>query len=175
MLNSWKTDTGNTSPNAPKEIDPISKPSTAAARAPTSLTGATPKSQSIVDECLTMRGDLESEADMLVKGKVLGNISCNILIVDMDALVEGGIDAKEVIVRGKVTGIIKADRVRLDGTANVECDIYQKTFSAEEGARIRGALKNMDELPDDLNIKTPAVKDKPRHNGSLKNAAPENA
>lgn len=95
---------------------------------------------SIVDENLTMRGDLESDGDVLVKGKVIGNISCKLLIIDVDALVEGGVTATDVIIRGKAKGRIVADSVRLERTADVDCEICQKSFSAEEGAKIKGTL-----------------------------------
>lgn len=104
-------------------------------------------SHSIVDDRLIMRGDLESDGDILVKGKVFGNISCKVLIIDAEALVEGGINATEVIVRGRAKGEIRAERVSFERSAEVDCDIYQKTFSAEEGARIRGALKMYDDSP----------------------------
>ena len=60
----------------------------------------------MVDECLTMKGDLESDGDIHVKGRVLGNIRCKLLIIEVDALVEGGVDAEEVIVRGNTKGTI---------------------------------------------------------------------
>ncbi len=100
---------------------------------------------SIVDECLTMKGDLESEGDILVKGKVLGNIKCKMLIVDADAWVEGGVEAEEVIIRGNSKGTIRANRVRLEKTAIVDSDICHQTFAAEEGARIKGALRFKDD------------------------------
>lgn len=112
---------------------------------------------SIVDECLTMKGDLESDGDILVKGKVLGNIRCEVLIVDKDALVEGGVEAKEVIIRGKTNGTIKAARVSLEKTADVDSEICHDTFSAEEGARIKGTLRLNDESSDG---QTKAVKAK---------------
>jgi cytoskeletal protein CcmA (bactofilin family) len=88
-----------------------------------------------------MRGDLESNGDILVQGKVLGNIKCKLLIIDTDALVDGGIEAEDVVIRGKTKGTILADRVRLDRTADVDSEICQLVFSAEEGARIRGTIK----------------------------------
>ena len=100
---------------------------------------------SIINEWLTMRGDLESEGDILVKGKVQGNITCKLLIVDVDANIEGGIKADEVVVRGRTKGIIEANKVRLEKTANVDSEISHMSFSAEEGARIKGALKFRDE------------------------------
>lgn len=95
---------------------------------------------SIINEWLKMKGDLESEGDVLVKGKVLGNIKCNLLIIDVDALVEGGITAEEVVIRGKAKGVINATKVRLEKTAHVDSEICHNIFSAEEGARIKGAL-----------------------------------
>lgn len=96
---------------------------------------------SIVNKRLTMKGDLESEGDIHIKGKVIGNIKCKLLIVDADATIEGGVVAEEVIVRGSTKGTIQANRVRLEKTAVVESEIDHQVFSAEEGARIKGALR----------------------------------
>ena len=100
---------------------------------------------SIINEWLTMRGDLESEGDILVKGKIHGNIQCKLLIIDAEAIVEGAIVADEVVIRGTTRGIIKAHRVRLEKTANVDSEIYQDAFSAEEGARIKGSMRSYDD------------------------------
>jgi cytoskeletal protein CcmA (bactofilin family) len=100
---------------------------------------------SLVDKHLVMRGDLESDGDVLVRGKVIGNIKCRMLIVDSDAEVDGGVEAKEVIMRGKAKGNIKAQRVKLENTANVDCEIAHRVFSAEEGARIKGTLRILEE------------------------------
>ena len=116
-----------------------SKPAAVATPRPTSY-GAD-ANYSIINEWLTMKGDLESEQDILVKGRVHGNIQCKLLIIDTDAFVEGGIVADEVIVRGKTKGTIKAKRVKLEKTAHVDSEISHESFSAEEGARITGALK----------------------------------
>lgn len=99
---------------------------------------------SIINEWLKMKGDLESEGDILVKGKVLGNIKCNLLIIDVDAMVEGGITADEVVIRGQTKGVINATKVRLEKTASVDSEICHNVFSAEEGARIKGALHYKD-------------------------------
>ena len=103
---------------------------------------------SIINEWLTMRGDLESEGDILIKGKVHGNIRCKLLIIDVDAQIEGGITADEVVVRGRTKGTIEANKVRLEKSANVDSEISHVSFSAEEGARIKGALKFREELID---------------------------
>lgn len=114
---------------------------------------------SIINEWLKMRGDLESEGDVLVKGKVYGNIKCNLLIIDTDALVEGGISADEVVVRGKTKGVINANKVRLEKSADVDSEICHKTFSAEEGARIKGALKFQEDPLANVNFSLDMPKD----------------
>ncbi|HXF52719.1 MAG TPA: polymer-forming cytoskeletal protein [Hyphomicrobiaceae bacterium] len=123
--------------------------------APTSTFGLQEKAKaghhSIVDEHLNMKGDLESDGDILVKGKVFGNIKCKLLIIDTDASVEGGVVAEEVIIRGTTKGTINANRVKLEKTANVDSEICHQTFAAEEGARITGALRFAEEpLEQDL-------------------------
>jgi cytoskeletal protein CcmA (bactofilin family) len=100
---------------------------------------------SIINEWLVMRGDLESEADILVKGKIYGNVKCKMLIVDTGALIEGGIEADEVVVRGATKGIMLTKKIRVEKTAEVDSEIHHQTFSAEEGAKIRGALKYSDD------------------------------
>ena len=118
----------------------------AASRNFTTYANAAETNYSIINERLTMRGDLESEADILVKGNVYGNIKCKMLIVDVDALVEGGIIADEVVVRGRTKGVIRAKRIRFEKTAQVDSEIFHDSFAAEEGARIRGALRFTEDL-----------------------------
>lgn len=120
-------------------------PPTSRAVASGNYRAAGPSAHSMVDEFLTMKGDLESEGDIHVKGKVFGNIRCKLLIIEIDALVEGGVEAEEVIVRGNAKGTIEADRVRLEKTANVDSEIRHTSFSAEEGARIKGSLRSKDD------------------------------
>jgi cytoskeletal protein CcmA (bactofilin family) len=100
---------------------------------------------SVVNERLVLRGDLESDDDVLVKGKVFGNIHCKLLIIDKGARVEGNITAQDVVVRGATKGSIKATRVRLESTAVVASDIHHASFCAEEGARIHGSLSFADD------------------------------
>ncbi len=119
--------------------------SATAALAPSVYANTADANYSIINEWLVMRGDLESEADILVKGKIYGNVKCKMLIVDTGALIEGGIEADEVVVRGATKGIMLTKKVRFEKTAEVDSEIHHQTFSAEEGARIRGALKFSDD------------------------------
>src|SRR5262245_11596553 len=81
------------------------------------------RSQSYIDGSLTIMGDLLAQGDVQLDGRVCGNVSCMQLIVGRQAAVTGTIMAREVIVRGTVTGTIRAPVVILQEPARVESDI----------------------------------------------------
>jgi cytoskeletal protein CcmA (bactofilin family) len=94
--------------------------------------------QSVIDPWLTITGNLESQGDVRVEGQVAGDIRCANLVVGRDATVSGDIIAEEAIVRGRVKGTIRANRVVLQDTACVESAIYHKVLSIDEGASFDG-------------------------------------
>ncbi|MGE0053246.1 MAG: polymer-forming cytoskeletal protein [Hyphomicrobium sp.] len=147
MFTAWKNETA---------FDLAPKPAASAASAPTQVVTShkvdevgkadAPKdAYSIINEWLTMRGELESDGDILVKGRVDGNLRCRMLIIDKGASVEGTIEAQDVVVRGCVRGTIRARRIFLEKTAVVDCDIFQESFGAEEGAQVRGTLRRSED------------------------------
>jgi cytoskeletal protein CcmA (bactofilin family) len=101
--------------------------------------------RSLIDSWLTIRGDLESEGEVQIDGKVNGDIRCAHLVVGKDAIVVGNIIAEEVIVRGKVKGIIRAISVTLQDTAVVESEIFHKSIAIEQGACFDGLSRRRDE------------------------------
>ncbi|MCB1485357.1 MAG: polymer-forming cytoskeletal protein [Hyphomicrobiaceae bacterium] len=147
MFTAWKNETA---------FDLAPKPAAPAASAPTQVATShkvdeagradAPKdAYSIINEWLTMRGELESDGDILVKGRVDGNLRCRMLIIDKGASVEGTIEAQDVVVRGCVRGTIRTKRIFLEKTAVVDCEIFQESFGAEEGARVKGTLHGSDD------------------------------
>ena len=101
--------------------------------------------RSLIDSWLVITGNLQSEGEIQVEGRIEGDIRCANLIVGKDANIMGSIIAEEVIVRGKVKGSIRANRVTLQDTAIVESDIYHKSMSIEQGACFEGASKRRDQ------------------------------
>ena len=97
--------------------------------------------RSVIDAWLTMKGNLESEGDIQVDGKVQGHIRCMQLIVGKDATIDGDVVAAEVVVRGRVKGVIRANRVKLQETACVESEIFfEKSLGIEDGASFEGQI-----------------------------------
>jgi cytoskeletal protein CcmA (bactofilin family) len=98
--------------------------------------------RSVIDAWLTITGNLQSEGEVQVDGQVEGDIRCAHLVVGKDATITGNIVAEEVVVRGKVMGVI---RVILQDSARVESEIFHKKLAIEEGAVFDGQSRLREE------------------------------
>jgi cytoskeletal protein CcmA (bactofilin family) len=142
-------------------------------RAPEPTTPAVRKingvpTRSVIDAWLLITGNLQSDGEVQVDGQIHGDIRCAHLTVGKDAHVAGNITAEEVVVRGKVTGAIRANRVILQDTAQVESEIVHKKLSIEEGATFEGSSRRCE---DPLSAEIPSAK--PIRNGNGKHQATE--
>jgi cytoskeletal protein CcmA (bactofilin family) len=128
------------SPMEPPHRAPPARPSAEPAAAPQSMRAPQNSSptQSVIDAWLTITGNLESQGDIRIEGQISGNIRCANLVIGRDAMVCGDIIAEEAVVRGKIKGTIRANRVVLQETACVESSIYHKVLSVDEGASFDG-------------------------------------
>ena len=102
--------------------------------------------RAIIDAGLNIVGDLQTEGEVEVDGKIIGDIGCTHLTIGRDATITGNIKADEVLVRGKVRGTIRATRVILQDSANVEGDIYHDRIVIEDGAQFIGASNAKTEM-----------------------------
>jgi cytoskeletal protein CcmA (bactofilin family) len=125
--------------------------------APRKVNGA--PTRSVIDAWLMITGNLQSEGEVQVDGQIRGDIRCAHLTVGRDAVVNGNISAEEVVVRGKVTGVIRANRVILQDSAHVESEIFHKKLSIEEGANFEGtSCRREDPLNAELPVAKPIIK-----------------
>jgi len=100
-----------------------------------------PRPRSLLESSLTMTGDLWSEGDVEIDGHFCGNINCQQLIVGKNGAITGVIVAHEAVIRGKITGIIRAMRVLLQDSARVESEIFYQSLSVDEGASFEGVAR----------------------------------
>ena len=143
------------------------RPATAAPSAMEAATAALRKAngaptRSVIDAWLTITGNLQSEGEVQVDGQIVGDIRCAHLTVGRDAMVNGNITAEEGVVRGKVKGVIRANRVILQDSAQVDSEIFHKKLSIEEGACFEGTSRRSE---DPLNAEMPTVKPVNKGNG----------
>jgi cytoskeletal protein CcmA (bactofilin family) len=97
---------------------------------------ASPAAPSLLSADLVINGNLTSEGDMQVDGKVEGDILSKQLTISSQAVVRGSVEADTVVVAGEVTGQIKARHVTLTKTAKVIADVLQERLTIEPSAEV---------------------------------------
>ena len=97
-----------------------------------------------IGKSVVVKGELSGSEDLYVDGQVEGSIALkgNSLTVGPNGKVKASVDAKGVVVQGKLDGNIQAsDRVDLRKSAIVTGDISAQRISIEEGAYLKGKVE----------------------------------
>jgi cytoskeletal protein CcmA (bactofilin family) len=100
-------------------------------------------SPSIIGADCTITGDILSQGEVHVDGRVDGDVRCDMLVVGPTGTITGEISADLVRVLGSVTGQIKARSVELSKSAHVVGDISHDSLSIEAGAFVEGRFDRM--------------------------------
>jgi cytoskeletal protein CcmA (bactofilin family) len=96
-----------------------------------------------IGKSVLIKGELSGSEDLYLDGQVEGSIALkgNSLTVGPNGQVKGSVEAKGVVVQGKLEGNIQAtERVELRKSAIVTGDITTQRLSIEEGASLRGKV-----------------------------------
>lgn len=99
---------------------------------------------SILSPDLTVEGNLVSDGDIQLDGRVTGDVHTRRLTVGEGAVVTGAIVADSVRVAGTVDGEITAVSVELTATAKVSGDINHDSLAIQAGAFVQGLCRRMD-------------------------------
>jgi cytoskeletal protein CcmA (bactofilin family) len=76
-----------------------------------------------------------------IRCSIEGDLRGTDLTIAAGATVVGSVVARDLTVRGRVTGTIRATNVRLRGAAAVDGDIFHQTLLVEEDAAFDGASR----------------------------------
>ncbi|MDM7913971.1 MAG: polymer-forming cytoskeletal protein [Candidatus Eisenbacteria bacterium] len=101
------------------------------------------RSQSLIQEGVTIRGDIHAEGDLRLEGSLEGSLVARAkVIVGATGSVNADVDAAEVLVMGKVIGRIAGHhRIELRKGAYVEGDLITQSLVIEEGVFFQGACQ----------------------------------
>ncbi len=97
-----------------------------------------PKVASVISEDMSIQGDLLSEGEMHIDGKIIGDVKVARLTLGENGLIEGSVTAEAVEIRGKVVGPVTAKLVRLFASSHIEGDITHEQLAMETGAHFQG-------------------------------------
>jgi cytoskeletal protein CcmA (bactofilin family) len=100
------------------------------------------KAPSILSGDIVITGSIVSDGEVQMDGTVDGDIRAGSLIIGEDSSVNGEVYAETVVIRGKVSGSIRARQVQLASTARIEGDIVHAALSVESGAFFDGNCRH---------------------------------
>jgi len=111
---------------------------TAATAAKASRSGG-PRLSFIGSEVI-ISGDLSTDAQLHVDGRIDGNVRCASLFQGAEGIIAGNIVAQEARLSGTVEGTVSAGILVIEAGAQILGDVAYETISIEAGARIEGRL-----------------------------------
>ncbi len=130
-------------PVASQQVAPPAAPPAAVSISPPSSARPASAPAGHLTKGLVLKGEITGREDLLVEGEVHGQIR----IVDGRVTIgQGGrvvacVEAREIVVRGKVKGDLRAgEQVQIGATGSVIGDIVTPRIAIDEGAELRGNL-----------------------------------
>src|SRR5438552_13849630 len=148
----WKPTNQPTSPSRPGEPERPAMPASsvpsmsepAAAAAPrTAATTTTTADQATIGKSLVIKGEVTGSESLYIDGRVEGsiNLSGNRVTVGRNGVVAANINAREIVVLGKVRGNLTAsDRVDIRSDGSLTGDVVAARISIEDGAYFKGGI-----------------------------------
>jgi len=79
-----------------------------------------------------------SRGILQVDGEIEGDVQAAEVIVGEQGQVSGMVAGRQVVVRGKVSGVICAQAVALQASSQVDGDVHHMSFAIEQGAHFEG-------------------------------------
>jgi cytoskeletal protein CcmA (bactofilin family) len=127
------------------------------ARPPSAHVRSPEAGKSVISNDLRIIGQslrIISRGTLQVDGEVEGDVGGAEIIIGEEGRVTGTVAAERVIVRGRISGVIRAMTVALQPSARVEGDIHHMSLVIEQGAEFDGRCRrpaDASELQLDLN------------------------
>jgi cytoskeletal protein CcmA (bactofilin family) len=124
----------NTTPNLPSEPTPVAAPRNAVLNN---------QEQATIGKSLVIKGEVTGSESLYIDGRVEGaiNLPGNRVTVGRNGQVQANINAKEVVVLGKVKGNVTAsDRVDIRNEGSLGGDVICQRISIEDGAWFKGSI-----------------------------------
>lgn len=99
---------------------------------------------SVVGADMVVSGDVSSEEELRVDGRIEGDVRCRALDLGEGGTIEGDIAAEEARIAGTVSGKVDARMIVLEAGARVTGDVQYESLAVAAGARVDGRLGHRD-------------------------------
>ncbi len=143
----WKPTNQPQTPGRPTEPErpamPASSAPSMAAAEPARPVTTTTADQATIGKSLVIKGEVTGSESLYIDGRVEGsiNLSGNRVTVGRNGVVAANINAREIVVLGKVRGNLTAsDRVDIRSDGSLTGDVIAARISIEDGAYFKGGI-----------------------------------
>jgi len=103
-----------------------------------------PVDQATIGRTLVIKGEISGSEALYIDGRIEGKITMpeSRVTIGRNGKVDASIQAREVVIMGKVTGNIEcSDRVDIRSEGSVHGDISTSRISVEDGASLKGGIQ----------------------------------
>jgi len=146
----WKPTNQPTTPGRPGEPERPATPAPVTSSAASEPVPAAPRpvatssaDQATIGKSLVIKGEVTGSESLYIDGRVEGsiNLSGNRVTVGRNGVVSANINAREIVVLGKVRGNLTAsDRVDIRSDGSLTGDVVAARISIEDGAFFKGGI-----------------------------------
>ena len=147
----WKPTNQPATPARPAEPERPSAPTPTAVPSVSEPAGAprpvatttTTSDQATIGKSLVIKGEVSGSESLYIDGRVEGsiNLSGNRVTIGRNGVVAANINAREIVVLGKVRGNLTAsDRVDIRSDGSLTGDVVAARISIEDGAFFKGGI-----------------------------------
>ena len=133
-------------PAAAAGVTPIasSVATSKASHAPSAPSANSARTGASISQGIKIKGEVTGSEDLYVDGQVEGklNLSNGTLTIGPNGVVVADIDAREVVVSGRVEGNVTGrEKIQLWSTGQVSGEVRTERLAIEEGATLRGKVE----------------------------------
>ena len=96
--------------------------------------------RSVLHDGIVIKGDWYSDGIVEFGGKIIGDLTVDVLIVSGTGNVEGNVRARSVTIEGQLNGTIAAINVTLASTAVISGKVVAEQIRINPGANVKGKL-----------------------------------
>jgi cytoskeletal protein CcmA (bactofilin family) len=165
----WKpTNQPSTTPLRPGEPErpamptPVTSAPSEPAAVPRPAVAASTADQATIGKSLVIKGEVTGSESLYIDGRVEGsiNLAGNRVTVGRNGVVAANINAREIVVLGKVRGNLTAsDRVDIRSDGSLTGDVVAARISIEDGAFFKGGIdiRKGGQKPNGEEVKAPAT------------------
>jgi len=129
-------------PERPAALTPVTSATSEPSAAPRPVAAST-ADQATIGKSLVIKGEVTGSESLYIDGRVEGsiNLAGNRVTVGRNGVVSANINAREIVVLGKVRGNLTAsDRVDIRSDGSLTGDVVAARISIEDGAFFKGGI-----------------------------------